>query len=324
MSALLAQIGVADEAVFGTIVPPDLFNEFVAEGIEEEWARQRTMNRRPGQLFGNDRSVPYFAGAAGDVELEADSRGFGFWLKHAFGSVVTSAAVDEAFTHTFTPSEAEFNARSMTFQAGRPHYEGGTVVPFTYGGGKVTGWELSASAGENLKATFSLDFATVTTEEALAVTSYADDLETLSWVDANLTVGGVEVDVTEVTISGDNALKTDRRYLRRSTTKKPQVRDGQASGEFSFTADFESLALRDRVKALTSAGVLAELVVTFRGVTPIGAGATVPSLALTLNASLDTWAASASGPEGIMQEISGAFLGSAPIEAVLVSGDATV
>lgn len=308
MSALNAQVGVAEETVFGTIVAPTRFPEFNSESITATYARVESSGLRAGRLYRSDtRFTTYIEGASGDLEMEVGSKGFGLFLKHMLGSVATVAgAAGEVNTHTFTPGTLD--GKSLTVQVGRPFYTGTTVQPFTYAGGKVASWELSNSNDGNLMATLSMDFATEDTATALAAASYPTGLETFSWVGGLVTIAGTQFDVTEAMVSGDNALKTDRRYLRNNPAKKEQTGDDYRSGEFELTADFDSLAQRARVASATAAGAMAQIALSWTGKSLAGTS-TFPSLEVTIQARLDAFEANVGGPEGIEQSLSGVYLG---------------
>lgn len=321
MSALDAQVGVAEETTFGTIATPTRFPEFVSEGITASYARVESNGLRPGRLYRSDtRFTTYIEGAEGDLEMEVGSKGFGLFLKHMFGNIATTpGAAGEVNTHTATPGNLA--GKSLTVQVGRPFYTGSSVQPFTYSGGKVTSWELANSNDGNLIATLSMDFANEDTATALAAASYPTGIETFSWVGGTVTIGGAAFDVMEASVSGENSLKTDRRYLRNNPLKKEQIGDGYRGGEFSLTADFDSLAQRNRVAAATAAGTIAEVRLRWEGKSLAGA-TTYPSLELLVNGRFDSFEANVGGPEAITQELSGTYLGASAISAIYKTMDA--
>lgn len=319
VSALNAQVGFAEEATHGVVAVPSRFTEFNSEGITASYARVESNGLRPGRLHRSEsRFSTYLEGAEGDLEMEVGSKGFGIWLKHMLGQITTApGAAGEVATHTATP--ASLAGKSLTVQVGRPFYTGATVQPFTYAGGKVTSWELSNSNDGNLMAKLSMDFATEDTATALAAASYPTGLETLSWVGGAVTIAGTAFDVMECSVSGENTLKTDRRYLRNNPAKKEQIGDGYREGEFSLTADFDSLTQRNRVAAATAAGASAEVRLKWEGKTL--AGTTFPSLELVLAGRFDVFKANVGGPEAVTQEVTGTYLGPSAISAIYKSLD---
>lgn len=322
MSALDAQVGVGEESAFGTAVTPTRFPEFTSESITASYARVESNGLRPGRLYRSDsRFTTYIEGAEGDLEMEVGSQGFGIFLKHMLGSIATTAgAAGEVYTHTATPGS--LTGKSLTVQVGRPFYDGSSVQPFTYSGGKVTAWELSNSNDGNLMASLSMDFANEDTATALATASYPTGLETFSWVGGTVSIGGASFDVMEASVSGENSLKTDRRYLRNNPAKKEQIGDDYRGGEFSLTADFDSLAQRNRVASATAAGAIAEVRLKWEGKSLAGT-TTYPSLELVLNGRFDGFEANVDGPQAVTQEVTGTYLGASAISAIYKTIDAT-
>jgi hypothetical protein len=322
VSALDAQVGVAEEVTFATIATPVRFPEFVSEGITATYARVESNGLRPGRLYRSDtRFTTYVEGAEGDLEMEVGSKGFGLFLKHMLGNIATTAgAVGEVNTHTATPGNLA--GQSLTVQVGRPLFDGSSVQPFTYAGGKVTSWELSNSNDGNLMATLSMDFATEDVATALAAASYPTGLETFSWVGGLVTVGGTQFDVSDASVSGENSLKTDRRYLRNNPAKKEQIGDDYRGGEFSLEADFDSLAQRNRVASATAAGAMAEVVLSWVGKSLAGTS-TFPELVVTLQGRFDQFEANVGGPAAVTQSLTGTHLGSNAISIDYKTMDAT-
>lgn len=321
MSALSAQLGFAEESTYGTSVTPNKFTEFNSESITATYGRIESDGLRPGRLYRSDsRFTTYVEGASGDIELEVGSKGFGIWLKHMLGSISTGVLTDSTYTHTAVPGDLK--GKSLTVQVGRPFYDESAVQPFTYLGGKITEWELSNSNDSNLMCALGMDFADEVTATALASATYPTGIETFSWVGGSVTIGGTAFDVTEASVSGSNNLNTDRRYLRNNTRKKEPIGDDYRGGEFSLTADFDSLTQRARVASATAAGAMAAVVLRWEGKTLAGA-TTYPSLTVTIQGRFDEFSANVGGPEAVTQELTGAYLGASAISVAYVSTDAT-
>lgn len=322
MSVVDHQLGVKDEVTYGTAVTVDKFFEFNSESITESWMRTEGDPLRKGAFFQReDRHTPYFGGAAGSIELDVMTKGFGFWLKHMLGGVATGSLTDSTYTHT--ANTADLYGDSFTAQVGRPLHPSGTVQPFTFEGGKVTEWELANSVDGNLVCTLGCDFEQVATATALATASYPTGMENLTWAGGVVTIGGTQVPLTEVAFAGNNGLNVERRYIDGSTDKKEPT-GGRREVTFSCGADFAALTQRAYVAAATAAGNLAEVVAVWTGPTLAGT-TTYPSLTVTAQVRLDEWAANADAPEGISQSLSGVVRGDGTddIEIAYVSTDAT-
>jgi len=307
MTTMNTQLGVVDETVYGTPVTVTRFFEFNAESIKLAQGRTESNALRTGtRVRRSDRFEPYRVGASGDLMLDVPTKGFGFFLKHMLGTVATGTVVDSNFTHTGTVGSllGDF----FTVQVARPFNPAGTVQPFTYHGGKITGWDLSCDVDGVLVATLSCDFEDEDTSTGLASASYPSDYRVFSFSGAALTIGGASIEVKNVQVSATNELDTDRRYLRASSLKKEPVENGMRPIEWSCTADFSDLTQYDRFRSATRVGTLAQLIATFDGPVAHG-GATLPRLEITMPACrFDAVDVNVSGPDALMQDLSGVAL----------------
>lgn len=301
------QIGFADESVYGTPVTVSRFFEYNSEGIAESEGRTEGDPLRVGTYARrSDRFTPYFAGAAGTVQLDVMSKGFGYFLKHMLGTVATTGPA-ETVVYTHTGTVGELLGDYFTCQVNRPFHPSGTNQAFTYSGGKVTEWTLSNSVDGNLVLDLGMDFQQVATATALASASYPSGMDNLTWAGGVVTVGGTQFDVTEISVSGNNGLDVERRQIRGNTLKKEPTA-GRREITWSLSADFDSLTQRNRAHAAARADALASIVATWNG--PTLAGTTLyPQYKVTIPAArFDSWEAAAAGPDAISQSLSGVGL----------------
>ncbi len=306
MAQLDHQITAIDESTYATAVVTTRAWEFNTEGIEETASRTEGNPMRTGFTKRNDRFTPYFAGAAGSVQFDVLTKGFGFWLKHMMGSVVTSGPA-ETVVYTHTGSFADLLGKSFTLQVNRPFHPLGTNQPFTYSGGKLTEWTLSNSMDGNLVLDLGTDFAKADTAAALATAAYPASMENFSWAGGTVTVAAAQFDVTDFSVKCNNNLAVDRRFIRANTDKKEPT-GGRREVEFGLTADFDSLTQRTRVNSLTRAGALAAIVGTWNGPTLLGT-TLYPQVQVTIPAArFDSWKAAVADDAGIKQELSGVGL----------------
>lgn len=307
MGALDQQIGIVDESTYGTLVTPTKFFEFNQEAITETESRTEGDPLRVGTFVKrSDRFTPYFGGAAGSLQMDVMTKGFGYWLKHMLGQVATAGPV-ETSVYTHTGTFADLIGKSFTLQASRPFHPSGTVQPFAYLGGKVTKWQLSNSVDGNLVADLDLDFQNVDTATALASASYPTAMENLTWAGGVVTVGGAAFDITEFSVEGDNGLDTGRRQIRGNTLKKEPT-GGRREVAWSMKADFQGMTQRALAHATTRAGTLAQIVATWNGPTLLGS-TLFPKLVVTIPAArFDKWKAANDKPVGLDQELSGVGL----------------
>lgn len=325
MGVLDHQLMIGAESVYGTAVTPNRTFEFNSEGIAEAYARVESEALRVGQYTSrSDRWTPYFSGAAGPVQMDVMTKGFGIWLTHMLGGIATSAVGgDGQYVHT--ASVADLLGKSLTLQVNRPFSPSGTNQAFTYEGGKVTEWELANSVEGNLVLDVGMDFQQVSTTTALATAAYPASMDNFTWAGGEILIGGAAYDVTEFSVSCNNNLDVDRRQIRLNTDKKEPT-GGKREIAFSLSADFDSLANRNRAASATRAGALAAIVSRWVGPIVIG-GTTYPEIKVTIAAGrFDEWSAAVGGPEAITQELSGIGLydgTNTPVKIEYTSSDST-
>lgn len=324
MTTMNAHFGIVDEVTYGTPLTVTRFYEFDSETVRPQQGRVQSGAIRSGdRVLRADRTEPFRRGAAGRVRMPVPTKGFGLVLKHMMGAISVGAAVDANYTQTATL--ASLLGDSFTGQFNRPLNPSGASQPFTYHGGKITDWTLACDVDGHLMADLGMDFEDEDTSTALATPSYPADFRLFTFAGATLTFAAAQLEVTRVSVSMDNALKTDRRYLRGSSLKKEPVENGRRTIEWACTADFASLTERNRWTSTTRAGMFAALVATFDG--PIAhAGATVPRLEITLPACRfdDVSGANVSGPAALSQELTGvALLDTSAISITYRTSDAT-
>jgi|JI10StandDraft_1071094.scaffolds.fasta_scaffold05700_14 hypothetical protein len=325
MGAQDFQLMVGDESTWNTPATVNKTFEYESESIEESYGRTEGQPLRRGTAFPrNDRFTPYFAGAAGNVQLAVMTKGFGFWLKHMMGQVATTGPT-ETTVYTHTGTEASLLGKGITMQVNRPLNPAGTDQPFTYAGGKIVEWTVSNSVEGNLLLDLSMDFASGATATALATASYPSSMDNLTWVGGVVSIGGTNVDLDEFSLNVKNGNNVDRRKIRASADKKEQLQ-GKREGSFSLKCDFESLTQRNRAAALTRAGALAAVVATWKGPTLLGT-TIYPEFTVNIAAArFDDWKAATQDYDAIGQELSGAVTWdgtNSPVQVIYKSADVT-
>lgn len=250
MTILDAAILVGRETTYGTPAPLTRGYEGKADSFKREQEALESTGFRAGlQTVHTDRRRVINMGGAGGLEVDVLSSGMGLLLEAAFGTanvVGTSDGVGGTvapYTHSFETA-SEGPATSLTVQVQRPSAEGG-VTPFTHHGAVCTSLSLGHEVGGLFSATFEFDFEDVDTATAAGVPTYPDGALPFSWDQATVLVNGVAVDARSFEFTMDNALKTDRRYLRGSALKKRPVRGGLPEMTGTLTTDFEGTALYD-------------------------------------------------------------------------------
>lgn len=318
MSGILTQLGVKDEVTFGTGVTVDRFFEYNSEGIQLDAARiESSALRASTRVQRSDRFAVNRKGAAGSLEMEVLTKGFGWWLKHLLGAVATSGPnADGRYTHTGTV--ASLSGDFFTLQVNRPFVDGSNQA-FTYEGGKVATWSLSNSVDGLLMLTLELDFEDESTGVALATASYPTGAELFSFVGGTVTVGGTAFDVSSASVSCDNGLKRDRHFIRGSSLKKEPLEAAFRDIGFELSADWESLAQYSRYVSTTAAGALAQIVLTWQGPTLI-AGSSYPLVTVTIPAArFDGSTPNVGGPDLLTQTLTGKALSNGTDSAITVA-----
>lgn len=324
MSGSIAQLGVKDEVTWGTGVVVDRFFEFLDESMALQNPRIEGAGIRAGaRAQRSDRWAVNRKGAAGTVNMEVLTKGFGWWLKHLLGTVGSGVLTDATYTHTGTVGS--LLGDSFTLQVGKPD-AADVVRPYTYTGCKVPSWQLKCDVDGIAILSVNVDAKDESTATALATASYTTGAELLTFAGGLMNVGGVPVDISSVSISVDNSLKVDRYFQRRSGLKKEQLENGFRQVTAEVTLEWESMAHYNRFASLTAAGAVAAVDVGWRGPTLAGA-TTYPELKATLAAArFDGNTPTVNSPDLVPETIvlKGLFDGTnGPIKLDYVTTDAT-
>ena len=278
-----SQLGIKAETTWGTAVTVDRFYEFNSESINLETGRIESPSMRStGRVQRSDRSVPYVKGAAGNIELDVLTKNMGLLLKHSFGTVDTSSAVDSCYTHTFWP--VDLYGLGLTAQINRALHPAGTDQAFTWAGVKIVGGSFEIEKEGHLKMMVDIVSRSETTGTALASASYATGtVELFTWAGAALTVNGTALKVEDFKVEWSNGLNTDRYKLASSTARQEPTANGFAEITGNFTADFENLTRYNHFNATTAGSNVGTVELTCTAPTLAGT-ATYPSFKVTLPA----------------------------------------
>ena len=314
-SGLAASAGLKSESTYGTGVTVDTFVPLVSESIECEIDRLESAGIVAGQLIG--QSTQWAAGnvtVSGDLQLELYQQNAGVLLHHMLGFATSTGSAPG--THTITPGSLA--GKSFTLQLGRPD-TAGTVNPFTYTGCKITSWEMAASVGEIVTLGLSVVAQQEGTATALAAASYNADLAPFVFTHASVNFFGTAFSARQFTLSGDNGLNVDRRFLGGGTIEEPldsalRAYTGNLQGDFTglVTSHY------DRFKS----GAEGSLIAT------ITTGAS-EKLTITTNIRLDGSTPNIEGPDVLAHEIpfkcvATSSVASTALSILLTNGQSTV
>lgn len=261
MGLLDAALHIGRETTYGTPAALTRSIEAMGDGHKRNPQFLQSKGRRAGmQALGSDRSRIVNMGAEGAIEVDMLTKGMGMLLRAAFGlSTNVQEGAGPAWLQTHSTTADGPKGESLTVQLIRPPVTSASV-PFTYHGGKVKSWAIEQE-DDLLKFKVDLDYEDEDTSTAAGVATYVAGGTPFAWEDCVVTVAGTPVDLKKLSIKGDNALDTDRRYLRGSALKKEPLRKGIPSYEGELTADFEDLTAYNRFVA----GTVVPIVATWTG-----------------------------------------------------------
>jgi hypothetical protein len=331
--------GTSTSSIYGstvsgtTITPaPSRFTTFLKESMKLSNPSIQSMgvgaNRR---VQSSTRGVKNREGANGTLEVEAESKGLGFWLKHLVGPVVTTGPTDSAFTHT-----ASFPV-TLPGMLGSSFNMQGTVVPVGGGGGelvktyigcKVTSWEFDCAVGQLLTFKVNIDAMDELRNITKATASYPVNPELLSFAGATIQIAGSTWDVvTKVNLKCDMGYKADRRFARANTLQKEPAEEKFRQIDVTLEGEFDNvLTAYNRIADTTYANSIVQINLAFVGKILIGVS-TFPSLTFNMSvAELQDETPTTDGPVIPVQKIKAGALydgTNSPLTIAYVTTDAT-
>lgn len=323
--------------VAGTAVTPApaRFTSFISENVKLIPDRNESVavgaNRR---VQSSTRGAIGKRSAAGDVKIEVESKGFGFWLKHLVGPVVTTGPTDSLFTHTASwPTGAPVTNGRMgkSFNLQTPVVPVGGIqseLVKTCLGGKVSGWEFNFATGELLTITVHTVFQDLKRNIVKAAATYAANPELLSFAGGTVVVGGATWDtVTSGSLKVDLGLKLDRWFTRANVRMKEPAEQTMAVITLDLDGEFtDVMTAYDQIEAAAYADTMAAINLAFVGSVLVGASS-VASLTFNMAvARLDGDTPTTDGPVLPVQHVTAVakFDGTnSPLTAAYASADST-
>lgn len=336
MSGSLTRFGIGKETTYGTAVAVTRGYEIISEDFAGSYPRVQADALSGSYVDRGDRFAVNNKGASGTVTIEPLTRWFGDWLATMMGTVVTTGPT-ETTVYTHTATMGALSGKSLTVQVLRAD-ETDTVQPWTYEGGKVTNFEFSNSVDQTLRCAIGMDFEKESNPDAPSVPYTSTVLagaglntptgaNVMNWQYGNISVGGSQIEVSEVSVKVDNSLNTDRWFISQTGGKKEPKQDGKRKIEWSFTTTYKDNNFWEKVSSATIAGSYATLNAYWEG--PILLGTTLyPRLELQIPmARFDEGGPTVSGPSALEQSFSGVGLYDGTNSALTViykSADTTV
>lgn len=257
-SGLAASLGLAAETTYGTYVAPTRFHEFTSEDLKKIKNVVQGGGLAAGRLAqaGSRRVVTTNAGS-GSISMEVPNKGFGLLLQHLMGTTVTPVQQGATAAYLQTHTIADNVGKYLTGQVGVPATSG-TVNPYTFLGGKVTGAEFSCGVDELLMAKIDMDYRQVVESQSLAAPSYTASVSPFhgGQMDVKLGTYNSEASVSgvkKVTVQIERAQNTSRFYAGGSGLKSEPIMSDFIKVSGTFEVDYlDKTTFADRFAADTS------------------------------------------------------------------------
>lgn len=164
-----ASLGFALEGTYGTGVTPTRFLEFLDEGIDfKKTIKQGKGLRVGGRVARSPRRTVPVAEVAGDISLEATSKGLGLFWQWALGASTSALVSGSTYQQVHTLGDV---LPSITLQKGVPQ-AGGVIDAYTATGVTCDTVEISFKNADILTVKAVIDGRDITTATAYAAPSY--------------------------------------------------------------------------------------------------------------------------------------------------------
>ena len=327
MSVFDAQLGIKQESEYNTPVAVDAWYEFLKETVRGKYERLESAGLRSGRKFArSDRWLPYLKECGGDIEFDVLSTGFETLLSALLGGWDDTSALSPGVpggVKRWVATADSFVGRSFTVQVGRPDVED-TVYPCTYGGGKVTDFEISNDADGLLVLSTAWDFAseqlgTGAGALALQTADYPDGGELFSFLGGTVKVDDDEFFTHKVSVKVDNGLKTDRHFISQADWKGAAIEDTPRKIEWELEAEFDGLDQVNRVASATVDGATASLHLVWQAPTVI-TGSTHPQVIVDIPCGrFDDEIPTVDGAKLLDQKLSGVGLDNGTDEPITIT-----
>lgn len=170
-SGLGSSIGLAPEVTYGTYVAPTKFIEGTCQ-LNREISTYQGGGMAAGQTVqrGARRKVASER-VSGTLDVGVQAAGLGNLLSGLMGTSNITTPSGGTTSRLQTHTLGDITGKAFTIQAGVPQVSG-TVVPYTFLGGQITGAEFSCETGGGLTAKFNIAAQKAVTSQTLAAPSY--------------------------------------------------------------------------------------------------------------------------------------------------------
>lgn len=267
-TGLASSIGLAAETTYGTYAAPTRFLEFNKEDLKKVKTTIQGGGLASGRMLalGSRRVLATVAGS-GSVDMEVSNKSYGLVLSHLLGSsTIAQQGATAAYLQTHTV--ADNVGKSLTVQVGVPSTTG-TVYPYTFLGGKITGATFTCAVDNTLQSQIEFDFQDVSEAQPLAAPSYTTGIAPFHGGQMNVKIGtyGSEASIQGVTkaeVKLTRPMATDRIYASAAgfpAKKLEPLMNGFFGISGTLTTDYITKAdLADRFATDSSTSLIIEWV----------------------------------------------------------------
>ena len=251
---------------YGTYATPTRFLEFKSEALKLQMTPTPSAAlRQSNRVLRKDRWLPNKKGAAGTIDMEIASNGFGLVLAMMTGTQASATTpTNGVLTRQFTFTPADLFGQSYTIQVGRPTNTG-VVSPFSYQGCKVADWTITNTIDALLDLQLTIDAQDEVLTQSYATPSYPSSQQLFSFTGAQVTIDGGNFDTRNLSIKMTNGIKSDRYLMRGDSRKREPILNAMAQISGTLEFEFPNTYIQQRFNSLTSAGALMAVTATWTG-----------------------------------------------------------
>jgi Phage tail tube protein len=301
-SGLGSQFGIAAQSAYQTYQAPTRFYEVGKSAVKKSKNPTDWTGLAAGRLGkrADGRVVTTSAGAVTIEDLAVTNRDMGLLLNQIFGGTVVPVVQGATTAYLQTHPLVDSAGKTFTAQQGNP-LTGGTVVPQSGIGSKVTTAEFSCGVGDLLTVNIDGDCRSVVETQALVAASYVTGRKPFHFAQMGVKLGATAAGaaavsgVRKVTCKIDRKLKTDMYYANNAGLKDEPVSNDYVEVSGTVTVDYKTAAdFADRYRDDTQVALVWEFI------GPIIASTFAETFRLTLPAIFfDTDPPTADGPDVI-------------------------
>lgn len=248
-SGLGAQIGIAAEVSYGTVVLPTKFIEFTKESLALQKTTAQSAGIAAGRLVAlSSRRVVTQRQAAGSIEMEVTNKAMGVLFQSLMGTSVTPVQQAATAAYLQTHLLVDTAGKSLTIQKGVP-LTTGAVTDKTFIGCKVVSAEFSCEVGGMLTASFEIDSKDCDETQTLSVASYPA-MSPFHFGQMSVKTGSYGTEtaldgIRKVSLKIERPQETERFYAGQSGLKKEPISNDQVKVSGTLETDYVATTLDD-------------------------------------------------------------------------------